>query len=122
MIKLDLAAEKVVLELSSRPALKEIRLLLQENKIEEAQETAARKILSLLVDYRDRELQKYRNTPDSLKSAPNSERMLINAERMEAVCSLFMRKNKDSGTEEFRPCEEWDLDAADRVLQKIINS
>ena len=103
--------------IGAQKAVKEMRLLLQENKIEEARETAARKILCLVDMYKEGELEKYRNTPDNLKSAPNSERMLENAERMEAVLDLFRNENDD-----WRPCEEWNLDAVDQLLEEIINS
>lgn len=103
--------------IGAQKAVKEIRLLLQENKIEEARETAARKILCLVDMCKEGELEKYRNTPDNLKSAPNSERMLENAERMEAVLDLFRNENDD-----WRPCEEWNLDAVDQLLEEIINS
>lgn len=119
-MKLEWNTEQTMLMLAVRPAVKKVKHLLRENKTEEAKGTVARDIVGLLLDYRERELEKYENTPDNLKTAPNSERMVKNAERMETALLLLLREN--GGMLEYRPCEEWDLDAVDRLLEEMINS
>lgn len=119
-MKLEWNTERTMLMLAVRPAVKKVKHLLQENRTEEAKETAARDIVGLLLDYRNRELEKYYNTDDKLKIAPNSVRMVKNAERMEAAILLLMKENDE--TLDYRPCEEWDLDAVDRLLEEMIDS
>ena len=119
-MKLEWNTEMTMLMLAARPAVDKVKRLLQENQAEEARETVSHDIVELLLDYRKRELEKYAHTPDNLKSAPNSERMVRNAEKMGAVILLFLAE-KD-GALVYRPTEEWDLDAAGRLLDEIIES
>ena len=119
-MKLEWNVEQTMLMLAVRPAVRKVKHLLQENKTEEAKGTATHDIVGLLLDYRKRELEKYENTPDNLKTAPDSVRMVKNAERMEAAILLLMKEN--GGTLEYRPCEEWNLDAVDRLLEEMIDS
>lgn len=119
-MKLEWNTEMTMLTLAARPAVDKVKRLLRENNAEEARETVSHDIVGLLLDYRERELEKYANTPDNLKSAPNSERMVRNAEKMEEAILLFLTE-KD-GALVYRPAEEWNLDAVGRLLDEIIES
>lgn len=119
-MKWEWDTERTMLMLVARPAVDKIKCLLQEGKDEDARSVVNHDIIELLLPYRDSELKKHANTPENLKSVPNSVRMVENAERMEKVLFLFVAE-KD-GKPVYRPTKEWDLDAAGRLLDEIIES
>lgn len=119
-MKLEWNTEAAMLMLVVRPAVDKVKSLLRENRAEEARDTVGHDIVGPLMEYREKELAKYENTPDNLKSAPNSRRMEENVKRMETALLLLLEE-KD-GKLFYRPVEEWNLDAVGRLVDEMIRS
>lgn len=117
-MKLEWNTEQAMLQLVVQPGVKRVKALLAEGKQEEAQGIVAKDILGLLMPYREMENEKFQNTPDSLQSAPNVQRIKKNAELMDEAIGILC----DEEAQMLRPCEEWDLDAVGSLVDTLIRS
>lgn len=117
-MKLECNTEQAMLQLVVQPGVKRVKALLAEGKQEEAQGIVAKDILGLLMPYREMENEKFQNTPDSLQSAPNVQRIKKNAELMDEAIGILC----DEEARMLRPCEEWDLDAVGSLVDTLIRS
>ena len=117
-MKIPKETELAMLELKVIPQIQEVSKLLQMNKEEEAQKIVERDILGLLLLYRESEDEKYRNAPDNLKSAQRTADMKNYAELFESAIRQFY----DIDNEQLLPAKEWNLEAAERYIERVIKS
>lgn len=117
-MKIPKETEIAMMELKVIPQIKEVSKLLQMNKAEEAIKIVEKDILELLLTYRESEYEKFENAPDNLKSAPQTISMENNAEQLENAIRQFY----DIDSEQMLPVEEWNPEAAQMYIERVVKS
>lgn len=117
-MKLDRDTELAMLELKVKPQIQKARECLQAGKADEIGKIIAHDIIGLLQPYGDSEQEKYDNIPDNLKEAPNTERMLKNAELYQEAIDLLC----DKETNTLCPIDGGTLNAVENIIDEIMRS
>lgn len=73
-------------------------------------------LIGLFQTYRDSEIEKYDNTPDSFKGSRNAERMLKNAEMYQDAIDLLWDEKEDVP----RPVDKEILCKVERIVDEIL--
>ena len=99
-----------------KPKLQEARECLRAGKVEKMQLIICRDIIGLLSPYRDSEMEKYNNSPDSLKTAPKVSRMKKDAELYQEAIDLLFDEKENL----LRPIDMSTLDAVEGLVNMIL--
>ena len=113
---MERSTELAMLEAAVIPKIQKAKECLRAGKTEEMWEIINHDLIGLFQPYRKSEMEKYNNSPDNLKGAPNVERMLKNAELYQNSIHLFSDEKQD----EPRYVDEETLSMVEGIVKEII--
>lgn len=113
---MERSTELAMLEAAVIPKIQKAKECFRAGKTEEMWKIINHDLIGLFQPYRKSEMEKYNNTPDNLKGAPNVERMLKNAELYQKAIDLLWDEKED----EPRHVDEETLSTVERIVEEII--